>query len=69
MTFQSLEAMNPLATLPSSNFETIEDYVSTGSDAAEYAQWMKLNGQISEDINDDGFATDLADAGWIPTAD
>jgi hypothetical protein len=70
MTFQSLEAMNPLATLPLSNFETVEDYVSTGTDAAEYEQWRTLNNKLSEDLNDDaGHADDLADAGWVPTAD
>lgn len=69
MTFQSLEAMNPQI-LPSSNFNIEEDYVSTGTDAAEYAQWQKLNNTLSEGLDDNaGYDADLADAGWIPTAD
>jgi hypothetical protein len=56
--------------LQSSNSDVIEDYVSTGTDAAEFRMWQQLNGKLNEggdlgDLSDD----DLDNAGWVPTGD
>jgi len=66
MTFQSLQAMSPQFQSSISK-DVIEDYVSTGTGEAEYAQWAKLNGEVN--ATDDDLDTDLSLAGWQPTAD
>ena len=66
MTFQALQVMNPQIN-PSSTSEVIEDYVSTGTDAAEYKLWQQFNNTADEGLDD--HSDDLANAGWLPTGD
>lgn len=63
MTFQSLQAGTPTPVLSTSSQPN--EYVATGTDAAEYELWKQHNpdGDALDDISDD----DLANAGWLPT--
>lgn len=64
MTFQALQVMNPTTQSPSSDYK---DYVPTGTDEAELANWLKLNPNFEgegDPLNDN--TGDFADAGWEP---
>lgn len=58
MTFQSLQAVaTQVPSFPS------DPYFSTGTDAAELEQYLKLNG---EGLDLDDVSDDFADAGFVP---